>query len=166
MINEIHAIAKELLAVLFQGERRREEAEFDAILTINNEILKNNYIAVTYNGVCYAKPEYSYIPCESRPAVAFYLYPRMDAYVEDLRLTRLDEDMFKQCIFKLTCLADTWQETRDALPECLVACSPQLSKLPRTKEAAYLIKDDPRAMKQYKALLVRMEMYYATRLMY
>lgn len=166
MINEIDAIAMELLAVLFQGERKREAAEFDAILAINNEILKNNYIAVTYNGICYKKPEYGHIPSESRPSVAFYLYPRMDAYVEDLRIARHDEDMFRQCIFKLTCLADSWQETRDALPECLVACSSYLSKLPRTRKAAYLIEHDPRAMRQYNTLLVRMEMYYATRLMY
>jgi hypothetical protein len=99
------------------------------------------------------------------------LHEEIEGYIRDNRQVALDQVLIRQTFFQLINPCHTLQDVRDALPECVVDCTPAgacepLTGMSRLREAAWTIKDNPRAMRQYEKILPRMEVYSAARLIY
>lgn len=156
-----------ILDVLFEGEARRLAKEFSEIRKANDQFLKVVNYGITHEGIVYSDPKYRHIPAGLRPSVAYHLTGRMDQYVKDLKTAESDRKFFKQIIHRITQNLYYTQEFRDVLPDCLVACSLRLQKLPRTKVPGYtMIEVDERSYRQLCDTTKKMEMYFAIRLMF
>ena len=88
-------------------------------------------------------------------------------FLSDVKKVELDKEQIKQVLFKLLYQANTLQEIRDSLPECLVPLVPEIAKLSRqTDDPTWFIRNDERALKQYKKMLPKIEMYAVSRMIY
>jgi len=79
----------------------------------------------------------------------------------------LEKQLIKQSLSHLLIPCRSEQDIRDALPDCLSALMPRsIQALPRTNEEAWTIRNDERALRQYRKALPRIEFYSAARLIY
>jgi hypothetical protein len=156
----------DIFKVLFEGENRRCRKELDALIEDNNLIKGVAAFGFTFGGIPYLKTSAVRVTPESRPSLSYQLCPRMDQYVADAAQLSLDYKQIRQAITLLCEKVFTWEDLRNALPECLVSCSSVLRAYPRTKEAGFTLLENPRQHKQFLALVTKMEMYFATRLMF
>jgi hypothetical protein len=72
----------------------------------------------------------------------------------------------KQALILVLRDTHSFQDMRDALPNCLRDLVPVLKRLERTREEAYTLLDNPRAFSQYMSLREKIEFYVAARLLY
>lgn len=101
------------------------------------------------------------------PTLAFELLTEANEFLNDVKKVELDKEQIKQVLFKLLYPTTTLQEIRDALPDCLVPLAPDISKLSRqTDDPTWFIRNDERALKQYRKILPKIEMYAMSRLIY
>lgn len=167
MDKEKQQTLQEILQVLFEGENRRARKELNSLIDDNNQIKSATYYGFTFGGIPYLKEAYpTMMAADQRPSLSWQLCSRMDQYVDDARQLALDLKQIRQILTLLLQPVTTWEEFRNALPECLVACSSTLFKYPRTDEAGFTLLNNQRQHKQFLALVTKMDMYFATRLMF
>lgn len=167
MTSLVQQTLEDIYYVLFEGERRRCRKELDSLIDGNNQSKSIAAQGFTFNGVAYVKESSSTaIPATERPSLSWYLCPRMDQYIADLYQLNLDLKQIKQILTLLLKDLTTLEDLRNALPECLVACSSSLRKHQRVKEAGFTLLNNQRQHKQFLALVPKIEMYFATRLMF
>lgn len=167
MDTEKNQTLEEILKTLFEGEHRRSRKELDSIIDDNNQDKKAFFFGFTFNGNPYLKEVYPTIMVpDQRPSLAWQLCPRMDQYLSDASQIALDLKQIRQILTLLLQSITTWEDFRNALPECLVACSSILLKYSRTREAGFTLVNNKRQHKQFLSLITKMEMYFATRLMF
>lgn len=99
------------------------------------------------------------------PTLSFELNSEVSAYISDLHKVEADEAQIRQVIFKLIYQANSTQEIRDALPECVARLV--FKDIPRfIQDPTWLIRNDPRGIREYERMLPKIEMYAMTQLMY
>jgi len=158
---------------LFEAEFRRLEKKLTAINIENKQLLLIKIDGFLYLDKFY-RPNTGTLMVANKDmyknALHKNLWGEMDEHIEDIKNTNKDKLLVKQTLVFLLISCKTWQDIRDALPECLVniACYDNLSKeySLRQHEAAYTIQDNPRALRQYEKVLPLMEMYSVTKLLY
>lgn len=78
----------------------------------------------------------------------------MREYLEQAGKLLLEVHMVNQMVFRLVQGCKTYQDVRDALPECLIAMDKQghLKSLQRTRKAAFTLDNDAMALRQYEKI--------------
>lgn len=101
------------------------------------------------------------------PSLAFELIDEASVFINDVKKVESDREQIKQVLFKLLYQANTLQDIRDSLPECLISLVPEVAKMDRRNEdPTWLIRNDHRALKQYAKMLPKIELYAMTRMIY
>lgn len=170
MINShewIDAISKQL----FAAENRRIDRMIEDLNKKNSAIKKKVLFGFMHMGTRYipesCKTQAAALRRQPMPTLAFELLAEANEFLNDVRKVELDKEQIKQVLFKLLYPANTLQEIRDSLPDCLVPLAPNISKLSRqTDDPTWFIRNDERALKQYRKMLPKIEMYAMSRLIY
>lgn len=153
---------------LFKAEDRRLAGVVNDLSRSNRETLGTHCFNFMYGGKVYMPtnaPTISTGPGSS-VGLAFSLTNQMEAFLKDKANIDRDRKLIEQMIFKLIYQCCNEQEVRDALPDCLVSVVPSLSKLPRKLDQKFIIRHDERTLRQFEAILPKMEFYSVMRLMY
>lgn len=165
MLTGNHEIINPILGLLFEAEERRLTNWIDKICRDNAEVKGQANVGFIYAGRFYRpSDQVGHIP--GKRALHPSLEPDMTAFVRDQAGIELDKSLIKQTLFNLIFPCHTDQQIRDALPDCLVSVLTDYSRLPREQEEAWSIRDNPRAMRQYEAILPKIQIYTAARMMY
>jgi len=151
--------SERIIKKLFQPEERRHKQICEDFLKKNNEILGKNWDGFRYKGKVFlaaynAAPLATELVADFAKHLAYWNQVQRDQqYIKQVLI-----NLLKPCIKK--------SEVRDALPECLVSFFPELQSIVRTREHGWTLKDKPILYEQYQHALSKIEMYYATSLIY
>lgn len=96
------------------------------------------------------------------------LWSLMDKYLKACSRLTMEVHLINQTVYRLVRGCMSYQDVRDALPECLVAQDQtgNYKGLSRTREAAWTIAGDERATAQYEKVLPSIEYYAATHIIF
>ncbi|RUX60183.1 hypothetical protein [Mesorhizobium sp. M7A.F.Ca.CA.002.12.1.1] len=90
----------------------------------------------------------------------------MDAIVAERKAMEYEKDRIRQAFTLVLRGCQTFQDMRDALPNCVKDLIPECRHLERTREEAFTLADNPRSYTQYMQLREKIEFYVASRLLY
>lgn len=162
--------SSELVQELFLAELRRLDKVLDSIITRNGETFAvYNSTGFLYLGEFYSSSRSSQQPPSGhRLVLANHLLDDMREYLEQAGKLLLEVHMVNQMVFRLVQGCKTYQDVRDALPECLIAMDKQghLKSLQRTRKAAFTLDNDAMALRQYEKILPIIEYYAGTHLIF
>lgn len=164
-----YALVKALTDTLFKAEERRLDRAILALNQENKRLQGAQIDGFLHAGQFFLPKGVSLTlagPGQAKTALHKDLIGEMLHHLKDRSTVQEEREFISQTLYKLLNPCRTQQDIRDALPECLVNCIPELARLPRQREAAFTIKDDPRALRQYEKILPKMEIYSAARLLY
>jgi hypothetical protein len=164
-IANMHQVLDRIIQTLFAAEERRLTNWVDRLCRMNQEARGEQTIGFLHNGQFY-RPSNVIGPVPTKRALHPSLYPDIEKFLNDR--TKVDEDksFIRQCLLHLLEPCNEPQDMRDALPDCLVDCYPQLHEFQRSRAPAFTIQGNPRALRQYAKMLPLMEVYSAGRLIY
>ncbi|RWB40487.1 MAG: hypothetical protein EOQ44_25455 [Mesorhizobium sp.] len=94
------------------------------------------------------------------------LVPEMDDILAERKIVNYERDRIRQAFTLALRDCRSWQDMRDALPNCVKDLIPECRHLPRTREEAFTLADNPRSYTQYMQLREKIEFYVAARLLY
>lgn len=96
------------------------------------------------------------------------LWGKMNKYLEASSRLIMEVHLVNQAVFRLVRGCMSYQDVRDALPECLVVQDQtgRYKGLERTREPAWTIAGDDRALAQYNKILPSIEYYAAAHLIF
>lgn len=92
------------------------------------------------------------------------LYETVRAYKNELVRIKRDQELVNQGLSLVLLNCKTWQDVRDALPDEMAELVPELKSYSRTREEAFTILNNERAMRQYLELRPLMIIYLMARL--
>lgn len=157
----VEAIKKALLA----HEERRQQAWIDDMV-VKNSLARGEILhSFLYGGVCYRSSGAPKGKLINR-GLHHNLTSEMAAFEKDKRAVERDRQFIGQILMHLVTDCVSHQDLRDVFPECLISIIPELAKLPRQREDAFTIRENPMIYQQYLDWLPKIEMYIATRLMF
>jgi hypothetical protein len=166
MSEHSHEIIRGITSALFLPEDRRIQGWIDQIAQKNKEVIDvKDPLGFWYDGQ-YFRPSWIGQGKYAKATLSESLHTEMDALVKDKKSIQDDKQYISQVLFSLIEPCSTYQDIRDTLPECLLDSVGNLSSLSRTKEAAFTIQNDERALRQYREILPKIEAYCAARLIY
>lgn len=167
-IEKLADVIHDLCDLLFEAETRRLDTTVKQLDQSNREIKGNSLHGFIHGGEIY-RPSNAPVRAtrtSDYPTLAFTLCNDAEAFVNDSKTLKADRKLIEQILFKLLYQCNDIQEVRDSLPECLVQLVPGLAKMPRKCTEGFIIRHDPRAHRQYLAVLPKIEFYAMTRLIY
>lgn len=160
-------LISELTEALFSAEYRRIEQSVKDLDRQNREIKGHTRHGFMYGGTVFVPKDAPHLRERGGyPSLAFELNQRGNFLVKDQNLIDTDKKMVEQLSYLLLKDCQTLQDVRDALPESMVSLSPELTKLMRLREEAYIIRDNERAFRQFQTLSEKIDFYTATRMIY
>lgn len=164
------ANSSEIVKHLFLAELVRLDSVLNGIIDKNDRI---NGIDVSagflYQGEFYQRSNAARPPTYGeRLTLNPELWPAMDKYLKASSRLIMEVHLVNQAVYRLVRGCMSYQDVRDALPECLVAQDQtgKYKELPRTREAAWTLAGDPMAIKQYEKILPSIEYYAASHLIF
>lgn len=157
-----------IVTKLFEAEHRRIEKRVETLDRQNREMKGiSDRWGFIHAGVVYVPKNSPYKrDSGSYPSLHFALCKEANDFLKDVDKVTTDQQMITQMANLLIKPCNGNAEVRNALPDSLVSLAPWLNDLPRTKEEAYTIRHDERAMRQYQKLLDSIDFYVATRMIY
>lgn len=164
----IAPIVTALTTRLFEAEERRLGAIISSLNKRNKGMAEVKLDGFLYLGIFYLPKDATLrsVGPVAKTALCGSLYGEMESFLQDKKQVLDEQKLIKQILFTLLRPCRNNQNFRDALPECLVNCLPDLARLLRQEETAWTIRDNPRALRQYEKFLPRMELYSAAKLLY
>jgi hypothetical protein len=162
---EMHKLIDEVIKVLFAADDRRLQAWIDRLCEKNQEARREPCIGFLYGGR-YFKPSNVTGLVKVKRSIDPSLYPQIDQLLADEKLIDKDKAFIRQGMFAVLDPCRDVQEIRDALPECLVDCLPNLKTLSRHNEPGFTVQDNPRALRQFNKILPMMEVYATARMVF
>ena len=163
--HERYNLVCSIIEKLFSAERRRLQKFIDDLLKENQETTGQKTDAFRYNGQLYV-PSGSAQGLKSSTTLDIKLWPKMDMYLKDTETIKNDAQEIRQILFKLLFNAETDQQIRDALPDCIIDTAEGFSSIPRMDNPEHIIMNDNRAIRQYRKVLPKIEFYATARLIY
>jgi len=151
--------SEQIIEKLFQPEKRRHKQICEDFLKRNNEIIEESCDGFFYMGK-------AFLAAYNAAPLAAELVPDFSKHLSQWNQVRKDQQYIKQVLMNLLKPCIKRSEVRDALPECLVSFFPELQRIVRTREHGWTLKDKPILYEQYQHALSKIEMYYATSLIY
>jgi hypothetical protein len=167
----VFPIVNQIIKVLFASEDRRLTSWIDRMCRRNKEAYRGELPNAAqlqgfiFNGVFY-RPSDVTGPISGRKALHASLWSEMETLEKDKKIVDTERDFVRQTLYALMDPCSTDQDFRDALPECLIDTLPQLKRLSRTREPAFTIEGNARAIRQYEKMLPKIEVYAAARMIY
>lgn len=162
-MKDMHKLIDLMIERLFASDKRRLEAWADRIVKMNQEAQKCPDNAFIYSGLFFRLSTVCG-PIPRRAALHPSLAPQMDQLLKDKKIIDDEKAFVRQAIVQLLDPCESLQDIRDALPDCLVSCISDLSRIERSREPAFTIQGNPRALRQYQKMLPNIQVYSATRL--
>jgi hypothetical protein len=154
---------------LFKHEENRLNGVLISLNQENKKLTGSAMDGFLYEGKFYLPKgdlNLFYDPSLGRTSLHKQLTPAMDDYIKDEKSVQEDKKLIMQTVFRVCKPCKLTQDVRDALPEPLALMFAFLKQLDRTREPAYTLEGDPRAMRQYKKILPKIQFYAASRLIY
>lgn len=153
-----------LLDKLFEPEDKQYVAQVNSLIEKNNEYLK-----LVSSGFNYCGKNYGYDGSVTFKAHSLVtpLMPEMARIAALRKIVNFDRALIIQVFSKVLEPCESVQDARDVLPECLVSLDTAMVRdFKRTREPAWNIKDDPRALRQFQKTLTKVESYCAMKFLY
>ena len=177
MLFDTYQIMAKIMHRLFVPEQRRLDKMIEDLTNQNDRIKKRKTYGFMHMGQVFVsevnKEMFKTLYGGSRnnsaiPTISIELIEQVADFMGQQRQMENDQNMIKQVLFKLVAPANTIQEFRDALPECVVQIlSGTLRDMPRTvTDPTYLIQDDWRSIRDYKKVISKIEFYAMTSIIY
>lgn len=158
-MNWSETYSDQIIKKLFQPEERRHKQICEDFLKKNNEILGENRDGFRYMGK-------AFLAAYNAAPLATELVTDFSKHLAYWNQVQRDQQYIKQILVNLLKPCVGRADVRDALPECLVSFFPELQGIARTREHGWTLKDKPMLYRQYINILPKIEMYYATSLIY
>lgn len=161
LFHNVNAIIK----ALFDREEANITKREQALMTKHTS-LGGSMDGFRYRGVIYTmltgagRQRGTFTPLKSE------LVADMDLIRSDRDILNEDRDRIRQALFLVLKKAHSYQEIRDALPNCVKDVVPQIAGLERTRPEAWTLADNPRSYTQYMKLREKLEFYAVSRLLY
>lgn len=158
-------IISQILKNLFTPEGLRLDREITELNKLNNFKLEVPVDGFMFDGTYY-RPR-SIPPSKVIHAQLHQEFrPRMENYIRDRAIIAEDLVWIRQILFNLLEDCESFQDIRDALPDCLSDTMPELHMLNRTRPEAYTIADNSRAMRSYNKLKPKLQLYSVSKMFY
>lgn len=164
--NNNYLCIQQLSSELFTAEKRRAVSIIDVIFRDNRKLMPNHGDGFSFAGDVYRPSD---APTRGKlvyTPLHISLDPRIREYMSDQAQVSQDKRLMEQTFLMLLSPCKTYQDVRDALPDCLQDALSQISSYMRERPEAYTIQGNERAMRQYEKILPRIEFYSAVRLIY
>lgn len=155
-----------LVAKLREPEDRGLKSSADRLVHLHREATNTDVMGCIYNGAVF---RHSNAPPGKiiYPGLDRSLYHEADHHIARERKLTSDLQMIRQALLSLVRSCVDKQDLRDVLPECLVhLASPELARIPRTRDAAWNLDPNGRPYRSYLKILPKIEFFAAARLMY
>lgn len=160
---------------LFTPETRRIDKMIESLTERNSLAKKKTTYGFLHMGQVYVsesnKPLFAALHGRNSkvpvPSLSIEFANEASAFINDVTVINRDKSRIRQVLFKLIYQANSKQEIRDALPECVVQTIEGFKDIPRTRnDCAWLIRDDWRSVRDYEKILPKIEFYAMTALIY
>lgn len=146
-----------LMAEIFQHEYRQFQKQIDDLVRKNNEAYGE-----WENGFIYLDRWYGGSPRSNR-GLHMSQQPFMARMAHYQREVENNKKVISQVLGKLLANCSNDGQVRNEMPECVVALVPDWLNEPRTTEPAQSIQGNPRDVRQYQKVLLKIEAYCAMR---
>lgn len=160
-----HEWISKIIGCLFEPDNRRLQAWIDQICDKNTEFVGKDVHGYLYAGDFY-RPSNVVGRITNKTPLHSSLSTDMEEFLYSKKLVDIEKGKVSQTLFMLLEPCVVEQDIRNTLPECIVDCLSDLKRWPRTKEPAFTIADNPRAIRQYEKLLPKMEEYSVARMLF
>ncbi|WP_421991742.1 hypothetical protein [Roseococcus sp.] len=160
-------LAVALTGALFAEEEERQNRELCEIIGKNNEFQGTwDADGFMFRGK-HVTSAHTPAPAPGTrrgPARRISLHPRlrerMEEHVAAAEVVADDRRSIQQMLGTVLLPCTNSSDIRNALPECLVRFLPEeISELPRTEQAGFTLKNNPRAARQFENSVARMGLY-------
>lgn len=163
--NELFDLVTNILNYLFDAENNQLNSRQMALVP------RHAALGRSQDGFRYQSSVYTHLSGQSKKMGTYdslhpSLVPEMDLIVSERSTNQAERARIRQALFLALKDTSSFQDIRDALPNCLQDLVPVCRGLERTREEAYTLAHNPRAYYQYMQLREKIEFYVATRLLY
>lgn len=164
------ANSSEIVKHLFEADLNRLEEVLNKLVDDNDKLIgEYNTAGFMHQGEFYERTNATRSPgFGERHTLHPDLWARMSQYSREVSRLIMEVHIVNQTVYRLVRGCTTYQDVRDALPECLVKQdrSGKYSPLPRSREAAWTLVGDKLATSQYEKVLPAIEYYASTHLIF
>lgn len=170
LVMQSHEIMDHINSRLFEHEHNRVRAMIEKMIIRSDVQLANRegapFQGFLFDGTHY-RAEVRRFKDNKLPCLPIELMREMEEIQSDsIRLFR-DRQQIGQALLGMVLKCTMDQDVRDNLPDMLMPMLPhEISRLSRSNEEAFSIKNDERKYRQYMSIRERIEFYTATRLFY
>ncbi|MNO13141.1 hypothetical protein D3C76_27670 [compost metagenome] len=165
-VANLHKFLDALVKKLFAAEERRLDKIVETLDQRNREIGGHRPQGFLLQGKLYRPSNATLIAIVGIKPLAYELSDDGNKFLKDRNQIDQDRQSIKQILYKLVEPCQNAQEIRDTLPECLVSLVPELSKMERRFATGFFAPKDDRFVRQYEAILPKIEMYSVSCLLY
>lgn len=160
-----YAIISMVMHELTKPQLNQFQKTIEDLWNQNHELHGKKVECFTYQGIFY-RP--AIVPAGGITRLELHeeLHSQMENFLKEKAMFEGDMSEIKQALLKLLQKCKTGQDIRDAFPDCISHCLPDIIRLNRTRDTAWSIQDEPRSIRLYEKALPKMEYYSATRLIF
>jgi hypothetical protein len=163
--NRLYLTIQAIMGLLFD----REEVQLDR--RTRDLITKNQFLGGSPDGFKHLGKVYSTLTGYSKRLGNYTplhnsLVEKLDLINSERETIERDKGHIKQALALSLRECQSFQDIRDALPNCISELLPECKSLERTRPEAYALADNERSYTQYMKLRENMEFYAASRLLY
>lgn len=160
----LHKLVETFMARLFEPEARRLQTRVNELDRMNGELRRERAYGFVWQGQTF-RAEGAPHQMRRYPGLDWRFREEGNSLIADQKTVEDDKHDIKQTMYLLLKDCSELQDMRDALPEALVEFSSDLMKFSRTREPGYTLTDE-RHIRQFKALLGKIEFYSVAKLLY
>ena len=172
-MNNAHQWIDVIVDSLFKAENRRLDRMITELTRRNNNLKKVTAPGFTHMGRKHIPNDMAHQYAANRmanvhlPLLHFELIAEVSKLQVDLDQLQNDETAIRQILWKLLRDRNTYQEIRDALPDCISNTIKELQPYDRMiNDPRHFLEHDPRALKMYDKILPKIEMYSVAGMLY
>ena len=163
---ELHAFIYPTLEKLFSKEKQANHDLIHKGILEKNVRLGGSNNGFSFNGVIFSELPIRWFRKEKPPLLHQELHADMRKALDDEERIRKNVQKTKQIMILGLTDCETYQDARDALPNCLQVVVEEIANLPRTREVGYNLVHNPMLLKQYKSMVDDLEYLVASQLLY
>lgn len=172
-MNNAHQWIDAIIDSLFKAENRRIDRTITELTRRNNSLKKITAPGFIHMGRKHIPNELAYQYAANRmanvhlPLLHFELIAEVSKLQVDLDQLQNDETAIRQILWKLLRDRNTYQEIRDALPDCISNTIQSLAGIERMiPDPRHYLEHDQRALRMYNRILPKIEMYSVAGMLY
>lgn len=156
----------QIIIRLFEADYRRINENILNIHKQNQEAHRMDLDVFSYMGEIYNPEHRLLLPSSKRQNLHSSLVQAMDNLLLSKKIIDEDKQFIRQALFPLLKSAQTLQQLRDSMPDCLQYMIEEIKGLSRSRTIEEILGDNPRATKQYKKMESRIQVYSVARMIF